>query len=482
VPIVIGKDVAAENARPERAFGMQVSRVEDDHLTHHVHARTLREGCSLVDRSHQRGFHHPATCTPQPAPPGSAGTAGPPTQVADAPESPRPCSLRELPGTRHAACEYVPLFGGQRTEYRPRWTLAEHGQDVSAVLVPIREFIADVPAPGGDHSKHEPPALREQNLIDVRIACADLLWHVRNIKLGGSPAAGFEVDEPQAVTGIEEVARMRFAMQQLLGSTAAVDPSTRALQRAEEEMPVGLGERGGFVSVDNKPFSLCDPVQEVRGGDLSASHAGMQALEHVCVCTWEVQPRSHDLVVGPQGHGEAVAFVDPRLNPGLQRCDGARGPSESQSELNLKRGYLLSCQCYPGEDVTRQQAYSELVGILNHDCVVNPQMQLSGQCCRRGYRTCNELRFHNVDLRTYSLLGVNECAEPIGERMSVAAQRHDSSGADALLRDEGERESSAIVTPSGRVPLWSGSARVPFQRWLCINMRPPPACRVWAGW
>jgi hypothetical protein len=32
---------------------------------------------------------------------------------------------------------------------------------------------------------------------------------------------------------------MRFAVQQLLGSTAAVDPFTSAPQRAEEEMPAG---------------------------------------------------------------------------------------------------------------------------------------------------------------------------------------------------------------------------------------------------
>jgi hypothetical protein len=117
------------------------------------------------------------------------------------------------------------------------------------VPVPIREFIVDVPAPGSDHRKHEPPTLREQNLIDVRIAPADLLWHVGNIKLDGSTAARFEVDEQQAVMGAEEVARMRLAVQQLLGSTAAVDPFTSAPQCAEEEMPVGLRERGGFVSV-----------------------------------------------------------------------------------------------------------------------------------------------------------------------------------------------------------------------------------------
>jgi hypothetical protein len=117
------------------------------------------------------------------------------------------------------------------------------------VPVPIREFIADVPAPGSDHRKHQPPTLREQNLIDVPIARADLLWHVGNIKLDGSTAARFEVNEQQAVTGAEEVARMRFAVQQLLGSTTAVDPFTSALQCAEEEMPAGLSECGGLVSV-----------------------------------------------------------------------------------------------------------------------------------------------------------------------------------------------------------------------------------------
>jgi hypothetical protein len=117
------------------------------------------------------------------------------------------------------------------------------------VPVPLREFIADVPAPCSDHRKHEPPTLREQNLIDARITGADLLRHVGNIELDGSTAACFEVDEQQAVTGAEEVARMRFAVQQLLGSTAAVDSFSSALQRVEEEMPVGFRERGGFVSV-----------------------------------------------------------------------------------------------------------------------------------------------------------------------------------------------------------------------------------------
>jgi len=37
VPIVVLDDVPAEDASPERALGTQVSRVEHDYLTHHVH-------------------------------------------------------------------------------------------------------------------------------------------------------------------------------------------------------------------------------------------------------------------------------------------------------------------------------------------------------------------------------------------------------------------------------------------------------------
>ncbi len=127
---------------------------------------------------------------------------------------------------------YVPLLGGESTECRPRWALAEQGQDVSAVVVPIREFVADVPSPGSDHRKNKPPTLLEQDLIDIRIVRADLVRHVRNIEFDWSTATRFEVDEEQAVLGAEEVAWMRFAVQQLLGSSAAVDLLTRAVQRA----------------------------------------------------------------------------------------------------------------------------------------------------------------------------------------------------------------------------------------------------------
>jgi hypothetical protein len=55
----------------------------------------------------------------------------------------------------------------ESTERGPRWTLAKHDQDVSAVLVPMGELIADVPAPGSNHGKNKPPTLCEQPLIET---------------------------------------------------------------------------------------------------------------------------------------------------------------------------------------------------------------------------------------------------------------------------------------------------------------------------
>ena len=92
-------------------------------------------------------------------------------------------------------CECVPLLGGDSAEYGPRRALPQQGQDVSAVSASVRECIADVPAPGSDHRQHEPAAFGEQNAIDVRVAQADLVRHVGDVKLDRATAACLEVDE-----------------------------------------------------------------------------------------------------------------------------------------------------------------------------------------------------------------------------------------------------------------------------------------------
>ena len=76
---------------------------------------------------------------------------------------------------------------------------------------------------------------------------------------------------------------MRLTVQQLLGSSSAVDLLTRTVQRVEEEMPVALRKRGGLVSARDQPLSRCDSFHEVRRRDLDTSHPPVQTLERVCV-------------------------------------------------------------------------------------------------------------------------------------------------------------------------------------------------------
>ena len=148
---------------------------------------------------------------------------------------------------------------------------------------PVRQCIVDVPSPGRDHREDEPSAFREQIAIDVRIEGGDGVRHVRDVELDRTSATGFEVDETQAVLGAEQVARMRFAVQQLLGRSTVVDPSTRAAQGVCEEAAIGVGERGRRICVGDQTLGRCDTIREVRRRDLDASHPRVQTVQRAGV-------------------------------------------------------------------------------------------------------------------------------------------------------------------------------------------------------
>jgi hypothetical protein len=168
----------------------------------------------------------------------------------------------------------------------PRRTLAELVEDVSAVSAPMGELIVEVPPPGGDHPKNKPPTLIEQDLIDIRIQGPCLGRDVRNIEFDRPTATGLEVDEERATVCSEEVAWVRFAMQQLLGRPVRTDCLAGAVQCAEEQLPVALSKRGGLGSVRDQPLSRCDSFHEVWCLDLEAAHPRMQSVKRVCVVGW----------------------------------------------------------------------------------------------------------------------------------------------------------------------------------------------------
>jgi len=83
------------------------------------------------------------------------------------------------------------------------------------------------------------------------------------IELDGSTAARLEVDEQRAVLRAEHVARMRFAVEQLLLRAAVVDRPSYASQPAAEEHAVCVGELRRQIRVGNDLFRLGDSIGEV---------------------------------------------------------------------------------------------------------------------------------------------------------------------------------------------------------------------------
>ena len=79
--------------------------------------------------------------------------------------------------------------------------------------MPVRELVARIPAPRGDHGKNKDSALTEQFFISVRIALADIFGDMGEVELDGPTATRLEIDEQQSGLRAEHVARVRLAVQ-----------------------------------------------------------------------------------------------------------------------------------------------------------------------------------------------------------------------------------------------------------------------------
>src|SRR6516225_240051 len=105
----------------------------------------------------------------------------------------------------------------------PRWTHAQSAEELASCLLPIRELVAQIPAPGSDHGKNKDSALLQQVLISVGIALAHIPGDMGEVELDRSTAARLEVDEQQSGLRAEHVAGMRLAVQQLLAGATVDD-------------------------------------------------------------------------------------------------------------------------------------------------------------------------------------------------------------------------------------------------------------------
>src|SRR5918994_1864336 len=97
-------------------------------------------------------------------------------------------------------------------------------EPLCAQLTPVWELVASIPAPCCDHCQHEDPALAQQVMIDTRIVPADLFGRMGEVEFDRSTATRLKIDEQRPVLRGEHVARVRLAMQQLLGIATRADP------------------------------------------------------------------------------------------------------------------------------------------------------------------------------------------------------------------------------------------------------------------
>ena len=79
--------------------------------------------------------------------------------------------------------------------------------------LPVRELVARIPAPRGDHGKNKDSALTEQFFIGVRIALAHIFRDMGEVELDGPTATRLEIDEQRSELRAEHVARVWFAVQ-----------------------------------------------------------------------------------------------------------------------------------------------------------------------------------------------------------------------------------------------------------------------------
>ena len=149
---------------------------------------------------------------------------------------------------------------------------------------PVRELVASIPAPRGDHRQHEDPALAQQVLIDARIVLADFFGRMGEVEFDRPTATRLEVDEQRPVLRGEHVARVRLAVQQLLGAAALADRPSQASVTCCRAAP---GPRRRAPASGRGSPRVVEPrsTRSVKcgAGTSSLAHAGMQPLERMGV-------------------------------------------------------------------------------------------------------------------------------------------------------------------------------------------------------
>jgi hypothetical protein len=236
-------------------------------------------------------------------------------------------------------------------------------------------LVVSIPPPRCDHRQFEHPALAEKLLIGVRVMPANLLGRMSDVEFNGPATARLEVDEQEPFLRAEHVAGMGLTVEELLGGATILDLPAQVSQRVPEELSVGIGELRSTASIRYERLRLCDSIGEVRRRHVNLPHSGMKPSERVCVLARRGLESPRRFMVGPERDREPGANIDTWLHSRLKDNGGASGCCEPLRKRDFEFGHLLANTGDPSNDVTRHQAEGELVRVLKHDRVIDPQVK-----------------------------------------------------------------------------------------------------------
>ena len=166
---------------------------------------------------------------------------------------------------------------------------------------------------------------------------ANLVRCMGDVELDWPVATRLEVNEPQAARRPEQVAGVRFAVQQLLVRAAVDDGPAKAAQRVRQEFPICVDELRTLRTVSDDRLRFFDSLREVWCRRIELPHACVQAFERLRVLGQRGVGRRQRLVVPPICDREAVTDMNARLHPRLEHSDRAVGLLKPPCHLDFER-------------------------------------------------------------------------------------------------------------------------------------------------
>jgi hypothetical protein len=130
-------------------------------------------------------------------------------------------------------------------------------------------------------------------LISAWVLRADLLRHMGDVELDRPTATSLQVREQQPVLRPEQIARVRLAVEQLLGGVPLIDRPRRLSQRVAQKLAVGVPKIRGLGVAADQRLRLRDAIREVGRNEIGLPHASVQPHKRLRILGWCDVPVGH---------------------------------------------------------------------------------------------------------------------------------------------------------------------------------------------